>query len=93
VIADPPSSGAAHFRDTDVAASEVTTMSVGAAGVVEGVADAVVDGIPAPTAFKAATLNMNEVPRARPVTVIDVEVETGSVNLVQTVPFVEYSAE
>ena len=87
----PPSSGAVHEMVSVVAVFDVTVMLVGAAGVVAGMmlVSAVEYGL-VPSAVICAARNRYGVERASPVTVIDLDAETPSVNVVQFVPSVEY---
>ena len=87
----PPSSGAVHEMVRESAVFVVTVMLVGAAGVTAGMmlVSAVEYGL-VPSAVICATRNWYGVPRVRPVTVIDVDVDTSSTNVVQVVPSVEY---
>ena len=74
-----------------VAVFEVTAMLIGAAGVTAGMMLVIaVDQLLVPSAVVCATRNWYGVERVRPVTVIVVDVDTPSTNVVQFVPSVEY---
>jgi hypothetical protein len=92
VIADPPfDAGALNEMAPEVDVVE-TELMVGAPGVVIGVTALVVlDHVPVPSEFTAATRNTYDVPLVKPVTVTAVLVEAARENVVQFAPpFVEY---
>ena len=85
----PLSVGAVHDNEIDVAVLPVKTTLVGTPGVVAGVAVMTLDHSLVPSAVVCAIRNWYGVERVRPVTVIVVDVDTPSLNVVQVVPLVD----
>ena len=87
----PLSVGAVHESEIVVAVLPVKTTLVGAAGATAGMMlVSGVDQLLVPSAVVCATRNWYGIERVRPVTVIVVDVDTPSLNVVQFVPSVEY---
>ena len=81
VIGEPPSDAGAEKVTDACVLPPVAVPIVGTPGTVTGVAVAVALALPCPAEFTAETLKSYEEPFVRPVTVVDVAVETPSANV------------
>ena len=84
-MADPPSEPAVNATDKE-AFCEVIAKPVGALGADCGVTELDVAVAPEPAALTAFTLNVYDVPLAKPVTVVAVDIDKPSANTVQSYP-------